>query len=1019
MSTNESEFPVKQESEGANKSISRRSFLKILGSASAAAGLAGCADRPTQNILPNVNGQKEQIPGLAVWYSSTCTECSAGCGIHVRTREGRAVKVEGNSDHPLNRGGLCALGQASLQSLYDPDRVRHPMLKEAGADGRPAFKAISWDEALAKVAEAVKGASGKQIFLTGETSGALDELLNAWCTKFGVEQASFDLMQQTNVAKAAELVYGTYGIPTFAFDKAEVVVNFGADFLETWISPCEYARDWSKGRKSEKPIRVVHVEPRLSLTGANADLWMSARPGTELHVALVLLKLLLERGRGQGLRDDIRASVETLVKDVSLDDVVRDTGVAKEKILLAAQYLGESKSSLVLAGGASTATENPLPLLVAVNFLNLLLSNVGTTVKIAAMRKSKSSPQKITSIIETLNKGTTKNVFVYGTNPLYTLPASFGLEYAMKKADFVVAFSSHMDETAQAADLVLPPNTALESWGDVRNVDGVNSLQQPAMAPVFDTKHFGDMLLSVATLAGDTTVSGGATSYEAYLKESWKKLHSAAGVKEDFAHFWVSSVERGGYFETAATEDRAKVKVDTRVFDSQFMKFKEPTFDRKDLGSDDLILFPFPSVKSFDGRAANRPWLQEIPDPITQIAWDAWAEIHPETAKKRGIAQGDFIAIGNFYGQLNVPVYVTPYVQEGIVAVPIGQGHRSYGRYAQSVKGGNALDLLPAKLGNQSGGVALLSTRVWARRGRGDPQLVITQGSNSQMGRELARTTFVAGALDHVKNNHAEEGHGANHGAANGGHSHHEEPKQMYVQRQHPLHHWGMVVDLAACTGCSACVVACYAENNIPVVGKQVMHQGREMSWLRIERYYEGGENGEELQVSFLPMMCQHCGNAPCEPVCPVYATYHNEEGLNSMVYNRCVGTRYCSNNCSYKVRRFNWFDYEFPETLTWQLNPDVTKRGVGIMEKCTFCVQRIAEGKDRAKDLGRGVADGEIKPACVQSCPTEALTFGDLNDPSSRVSKMSKEDRAYKVLDHHINTQPSISYLENIRYKA
>ena len=245
---------------------------------------------------------------------------------------------------------------------------------------------------------------------------------------------------------------------------------------------------------------------------------------------------------------------------------------------------------------------------------------------------------------------------------------------------------------------------------------------------------------------------------------------------------------------------------------------------------------------------------------------------------------------------------------------------------------------------------------------------------------------------------------------------HHHEPKQMYKQREHPLYRWGMAVDLAACTGCSACVVACYAENNIAVVGKDACSKGRELSWLRIERYYDG--SAEELQVSFLPMMCQHCGNAPCEPVCPVYATYHNDEGMNVMVYNRCVGTRYCSNNCSYKVRRFNWYEYTLPEPLNWQLNPDVSPRNSGIMEKCTFCIQRISDGKDNAKDLGRPVRDGEIQPACVQSCPTQALAFGNLNDPESKVSKLAKSKRAYKILDHHINTQPAISYLEDRKYK-
>jgi molybdopterin-containing oxidoreductase family iron-sulfur binding subunit len=416
----------------------------------------------------------------------------------------------------------------------------------------------------------------------------------------------------------------------------------------------------------------------------------------------------------------------------------------------------------------------------------------------------------------------------------------------------------------------------------------------------------------------------------------------------------------------------------------------------------ELVVFPYPSVKSFDGRAANRPWLQELPDPITQVVWDSWGELHPETAKAIGVEQGDLLTVRNRSGEINVPVLVTPYVNKGIVAVPMGQGHTSYGRFAQVVNTGNVLELI-GKPAQKGAPVALVSARAQAFKAPGRAKLVKTQGSDSQHDRDIGRTRLIregaSGAL-------LTTGHKAT--------EHTHEIKQMYQQREHPLYQWGMTIDLAACTGCSACVVACYAENNIPVVGKNRAYEGREMSWLRIERYYD---NATFDNKSDLPAPEEQCHNAPCEPVCPVYATYHNEEGMNAMVYNRCVGTRYCSNNCSYKVRRFNWYDYEFPDTLQWQLNPDVTKRTVGVMEKCTFCVQRIAEAKDNAKDQGRAVRDGEVQPACVQSCPTQALTFGNMKDPQSAVNKARDTDRAYKVLDYYINTQPAVSYLERLRY--
>ena len=987
------EQPVELVQIGQDK-VSRRSFLKVLGASSGAA-LAGCGDSAAQKILPYVKGEADQIPGVAVWYKSTCTECSAGCGIKVRTREGRAVKIEGDTENPINRGGLCALGQSSLQDMYDPDRIRQPLKR--GSDGQ--FVPVSWDEAYGMLLEGMQG-QGSKAFISSELNGSLADLVKSFSKELSVEHVTFDPLQPTAVAAASELVYGVYGVPAYKIGSAEVVLNFGADFLETFVSPCEYARDWATTRKGDHPTRLVHVEPRLSLTGANADLWLCANPGTEVRIALLMIKLMLERGRGAGLREDVRARLEALTKDVSATGVAAETGVAADKLIVLSQYLADAKRSLVLAGGTATATQDPLSLYVACNFLNMLLGNVGETVELVQVRQPQSSVKALEALVQKMKKGDVGTVFIHKSNPVFALPASFEVKIGLQRVNLVVSFSSHLDETTQMAHLILPSHTSLESWGDVSVIDGVRSMTQPVMRPVFDTRPLGDMLILIAKAFNKNAVADGAENFLAYLKNNWKKVHAASGDTDQFEQFWLKSVERGGYF-SASTAERPKVKISDAALKADF-KVADFEPGRSGSAGKQLLLMPYFSVRSFDGRAANRPWLQELPDVISKVVWDAWAEIHPDTATELGVFNGDPLTIRNAYGEINVPAYITPHVHKGIVAVPAGQGHTAYGRYAQGV-GQNVMTLLPNMTAKGADALAYLSVTVTIMRGVGTYKMVNTQGSNSQMDRDLAKYSVI--------------GAGTTHAAADHAHAHgHAEPKQMYHQREHPLYKWGMAVDLAACTGCSACVVACYAENNIPVVGKKICGQGREMSWLRIERYYDNP--AEELHVSFLPMMCQHCGSAPCEPVCPVYATYHNEEGLNAMVYNRCVGTRYCSNNCSYKVRRFNWFTYETPEPLNWQLNPDVTPRSTGIMEKCTFCVQRIQEGKDRAKDLGRPVLDGEIQPACVQSCPTQALAFGNLNDPESRVSKLAHNPRAYKVLDHHLNTQPAISYLEDKQYK-
>ncbi|HMO01903.1 MAG TPA: molybdopterin-dependent oxidoreductase [Oligoflexia bacterium] len=1014
----EKDLEVNQNS-NLNKKLSRRRFLQVIGASSAAATLSACANDAAQKIYPFAKGDKEQIPGVAVWYASTCVECSAGCGIHVRTREGRAVKVEGNPDHPVNKGGLCARGQASLQALYDPDRVREPMARSQGVDGKPIFKPISWSEAYGKIAQEVKNSGNKRYLLTSLLSGSLSELADDFSREIGLRHVSYELFSNSDIAQAAQIIFGKRLVPTYNFETAELVVNFGADFLETWISPCEFARGWSDGRRSAKPLKLIHIEPRLSLTGANADLWLKNSPASELNLALALLKIISTSPRVRGLTPQLADLIRRVVDNVDPKRLVAAADLRYADFEKIVDKLFSAKSSLVIAGGTACATSRSLEMQVVVNLINLVLGNVGQTISFARPRTSHPVNSEISSMIADLQADKVDLVFMYGTNPAFSLPSSSGFAYALKRARMVVSFSSHLDETTALADLILPAHHSLESWGDLESIDGEYSLIQPTMLPVFQTKQLGDIWLELMGVCDKPKKIGDKpATFLDLLKERWRVIHSTLRsgsdnrVEADFDLFWRKALQKGGFFNHQKNSEpiNLPLALDQNSFGK--LNFKELSFDQNKRGSNPLVLYPYPSVKTFDGRFANRPWLQELADPVTQIVWGSWAEVHPKTAAERGLAQGDVARLRNYYGEVNLPIYVTENVHPGIVAVPIGNGHSEYGRFARKIKGGNVLDLVSVSDISAERSVSLLNTKVDLARGVGKAELINVQGSDSQLGRDLAKSSLVTASVTDL--------HDHSHNSKNGHHlSHddHHQPKQMYEQRKHPVYSWGMVVDLASCTGCSACVVACYAENNIPVVGPERCAEGREMSWLRIERYYEGA--GEELEVRFLPMMCQHCGNAPCEPVCPVYATYHNEEGLNAMIYNRCVGTRYCSNNCSYKVRRFNWFEIELPEPLNMQYNPDVTRRSAGVMEKCTFCVQRIIEAKDNAKDEGRLVRDGEIKPACAQSCPTQAITFGNLNDPESKVAKLAKDKRAYKVLDHHLNTQPAITYLEGIRFKV
>ena len=995
--------------------IKRRDFLKVLGLSGAGTGLVGCAQEPAQRLIPYLVPPEEIIPGVPTWYASVCRECPAGCGVHVKVRDGRPIKVEGNPEHPLNAGRLCARGQASLQGLYNPDRITAPLRRVEGSDD---FEPISWEEAEALLVERIgtlrAGSSSDRVYLmTDGAVGSLDRLFDEWLGAIGspnrIVHESFDVEP---LREANRITFGVAEIPRYEIDEAEFLLSFGAGFLETWISPVQYARKFAAAHsfRGGQKARFVHIGPRLSLTGSNADEWVATRAAASMQIALAMTHVLVAEGRSGDRGEGIRSLVEPFTPERAAEM----SGVEAARIERLAHEFADSPASLALPPGSECAGGNATAAHVAVNLLNYIAGNVGRTVRFGpnvARRRGAGVP-RLREMVEAMQAGTVDLLLVHGTDPAYTLPEQMMFAEALSNVGLTVSFASYMDETAARADLILPDHAPLESWGDHVPEVGVRGLMQPTINPLFDTKSTGDVLLSVASQLGDGVADRfNATDFADYLGQVWRRVHRDFAPQQPFDEFWRAAVSRGGVWREVGTQPVTLNRGVTAV------SFDEPELDGDDSSRFALLTYASPSL--YDGRGANRPWLQELPDPVTKVVWNSWIEIHPEVAEELGVATGDVLEVTTPHGALEAPAYVYRGIHPEAVAIPIGQGHAHFGRYARG-RGVNPLGLLDGAADEASGGLALLSTRAQLRATGRRTRLVVTQGSDTDHGREIAEVISMAAATeaeDHAREEIEREPEALVEASQDA------DPKSPY--------RWGMAIDLSSCIGCSACVTACYAENNVPVVGEEVAAQGREMSWIRIDRYYEhlvdetghggagheasvNGNGSDSVHVVHLPMLCQHCGNAPCEPVCPVYATYHNAEGLNVQVYNRCVGTRYCSNNCPYKVRRFEYFDYEFPFPLNLQLNPDVTVREKGVMEKCTFCVQRISAAKNSAAAEGRGVADGEVTPACAQTCPANAIVFGNLRDPNSRVSKAARSGRGYEVLGE-LYTRPAITYLKGV----
>jgi molybdopterin-containing oxidoreductase family iron-sulfur binding subunit len=970
-------------------------------------------------LIPYVIQPEGITPGLPVFYASTCQECPAGCGLHVRTREGRPIKLEGNPDHPVNRGSLCARGQAAIGRSYHPDRYRGPMRRRSDGSLEP----ITWEEAAATLAAKIREAGPRSAVLGGSTGPTLSALIDDWIAAVGVgERVVYQPFAYEALERASRVVFGVASRPRFDLAQADFIIDFGADCMESWLSPTEHARQIVQGRdvaeQAHGGARLVYVGPRLSMTAGNADEWLPAKPGSEGILALAIARVAFDRARAAGrpVGGD-PALLERVLAGFGAAAAASRTEVPAESIRRLGEAMAETAQPAALPPGVALTGGRAVATTAAVLILNAVVGATGKTVIAGPETPAAVGPAsfgEVLNFVSAVKSGRVKLLLIHGSNPAYSLPPDAGFASALDRVDTVVSFASCPDETSERAHLILPDHSPLESWGDAAPRPGVRSLVQPTIRPLYDTQALGDTLLQTARALGDE-VAGGlpAGSFRSVLESAWSDT--------DFR----AALARGGVFDEPAPP--AAVEVAPEVAE---LEFKEPRLE----GDGPYALVAYPSPLLHDGRGANLPWLQETPDPVTKIAWQSWAEVSRKTARKLGVVAGDVVAVETAAGRVEVPVLPRGGIRDDVVAVAIGQGH-VVGRFASrdgERRGVSAISLLPAKT-DEGGGRAWLTQRAkLSATGRFEP-LALTQTTDNKRGRTLGEAVPLA----ELAGGGAEA---AAHGAGHEGEGAPAESHEMLVAYD-PAddavaagdYRWGMAIDLDRCTGCSACMVACSIENNIPIVGEQATLQRREMHWIRIERYIGDGEPDLEpgrpersdreqlgqVDVRHSPMLCQQCGAATCEPVCPVYATYHSGEGLNGMIYNRCIGTRYCSNNCPYKVRRYNWFDYaieNWPEPMRLMLNPDVTVRGQGVMEKCTFCVQRIEAARQLAKDEGRPIADGEVTPACVQTCPTQAIAFGNLKDEQSGASKRAAagEVRGYHAL-HGLNTRPSITYLAKV----
>lgn len=1051
---NEREFPeyLPLNSNQGEGGPSRRDFLKMMGFGIAAVSLAAC-EAPVKYAIPYLNKPVDVDPSIPNYYASTYAQDGNYCSIVVKTREGRPIKIEGNQFSNITQGGTDAQVQASVLSLYDSKRLPYPV--------RKGGEKMNWEGLDKAVVQGLRQSRNLRIvsntIMSPSTKAAISELTGT----FGGEHIMYDAASAFALIEAHRENFGQAAVPSFDFSKANVIVSFGADFLGTWLSTVEYNKQYSKTRKlsadKKDMSRHYQFESIMTITGANADYRTAIRPSEE-GMAVTALYNLIAGGNASSVNTGKQA------KEIkNLEKAAKDLLSARGR-------------SLVVSGSNDIAVQR------MVNAINQALGNYGTTIDVNKPAYYKQgNDRRMAQFVQDAAKGAVDAVIFYDCNPVYDYAGGLVLADSLKsnKVKFKVSTAYKIDETASLCDYVAPDHHYLESWNDFEPKQGQFSLAQPTIRPIFETRQGQESLLTWAT--------GRPADYYNYLRGRWQtSFFGQQSQINDFQTFWDTVLYRGVFVpgekldliitaggadevveggpskamtagDTVATTAAAVARLPrnntaagtaTNVAPAPRISYSgSADSDARTIAGTykpnpaNIELVIYQKVGIGTGRQANNPWLQELPDPITKATWDNYLTVPISMASEWGmeneLGQGQTkianISIGNAE-PIKVPIIIQPGQAQGTVGLSLGYGRQTAGLVADNL-GVNAYPFLRIDNSgvvqyNVLEGVKVeLTNEVY--------HIAQTQTHQTYMGRE---TIIQDATLEEYKVNpkagRFEPKIASSHGPMDPG------AVSLWDGHIYPNHHWSMVIDLNSCTGCSACTVSCNVENNVSIVGKAEVLNRRDMLWLRIDRYYSSDAPVDDLQamekasenpeVTFQPMLCQHCNNAPCETVCPVAATTHSTEGINQMAYSRCIGTRYCANNCPYKVRRFNWFKYhdneQFAAVNTPQnddlgkmvLNPDVTVRARGIMEKCTFCVQRIQQGKFTAKKEGRRPLDGEIVTACAAACPTDAIIFGDINDPNSRVRQILEteaEGRAYNVLKE-IGTRPNVYYLTKIRNK-